>query len=138
MSREQSDDEDSAGETGNNPFVDATADTEVELHLPLKVDMEPDQIREHVSIFPVPADLDAVDRSPGTQRRKWPRHGFSLPPTPEPCGQLLGAWSTSGRIRGLSSYVRNVQPDISGTAQCGPSGTERATTNANQTGWGAD
>ena len=30
-------------------------------------------------------------RSSGTQRQKWPRHGLSLPPTPEPHGQLPGA-----------------------------------------------
>ena len=63
----------------------------VELRLPLEVDMEPDEMREHVPIFPGSADLDAVDRSPGTQRWKWPRHRLSLPPTPEPRGQLLGA-----------------------------------------------
>ena len=62
--------------------------------------MEPDQIREHVPIFPGPADLDVVDPSSGTQHQfgppngakpKWPRHGLSLPLTPEPRGQLPGA-----------------------------------------------
>ena len=64
MSRALSDGEDSAGETGANGFVDATAETEVELHLPLTVDMEPDWIHEEVPTFPGPADMDAVDLDP--------------------------------------------------------------------------
>ena len=51
-SKEQSDDEDSVGEMGDNRFVDATAGTEVELSLPLEVDMKPDQKRKHVPILP--------------------------------------------------------------------------------------
>ena len=50
MSREQSDGEDSVGETGTDGFVDATAETEVELRLPLEVDVGPDQIRKDVPI----------------------------------------------------------------------------------------
>ena len=50
MSREQSDGEDSAGETRTDRFVDATAEMEVELRLPLEVDMEPAQIRKDVPI----------------------------------------------------------------------------------------
>ena len=55
MSREQSDGEDSEGEAGNGGFVDATAETEVELRLPLEVDMKPDSIREDVLIYPGPS-----------------------------------------------------------------------------------
>ena len=44
MRREQSDGEGSVGETGTDRFVDATAETEVEIRLPLEVDVEPDQI----------------------------------------------------------------------------------------------
>ena len=86
------------GETGNNQFVDVTEETYVELRLPLEVDMEPDQIREHVPIFPGPADLDAVYRIPGTQRQNWPR--YSQPGT---LWAVTGGRSTSGRIRGWSS-----------------------------------
>ena len=70
MSREQSDDKDSAGETRNDQFVDASAETEVELRLPLEVDMEPDQIHDHVPTFPGP---------PIGAKPKWPRQGLSLP-----------------------------------------------------------
>ena len=83
MSRELSDGEDSAAET--DEFVDATAETEVELHLPLEVDMEPDRIHEEVPTFPGSADTDAVDPDPGAWRRfespngakpKWLRFGL--------------------------------------------------------------
>ena len=74
--------------------------------------MEPDQIREQVPIFRGPTDLDAIDRSPGTQRRKWPRHGLSLPLTP---WAVTGGRSTFSRIRGWSSQLRNVKSDVSGT-----------------------
>ena len=39
--REQSDGEDSARETGTEGFFDVTAEMEVELLLPLEVDMKP-------------------------------------------------------------------------------------------------
>ena len=101
MSWEQSDGEDSVGETGTDGFVDAMAETEVELCLPLEVDMEPDQIRKDVPIISGAVNLYAVDPDPGTQRRvgplngakpKWPRHGFpTVPHTPEPHRQLPGA-----------------------------------------------
>ena len=45
-----------------------TAETEVELPLSLKVDMDPDQIREDVPIYPGAVDLDAGDPNPETQR----------------------------------------------------------------------
>ena len=89
------------GETGTDRFVDATAETEVELRLPLEVDMEPDRIRKDVPIYPGAVDLDVVDPNPETQGRfghpngvkspKWPRHGLPLPRTPEPRRQLPGA-----------------------------------------------
>ena len=101
MSREQSDGEGSVGETGTDGFVDATAETEVKLCLPLEVDVEPDQIRKYVPINSGAVNLDSVDLDPETQRRfgplygakpKWPRHGFrTLPLTPEPHRQL--PWS---------------------------------------------
>ena len=49
MSWEQSDGEDSVEETGTDRFVDATSKTEVELCLPLEVDMEPDRIYASIS-----------------------------------------------------------------------------------------
>ena len=47
MSREQSDGEDSVVETGTDRF-----ETEVELRLPVEVDMEPDRIRKDIPIYP--------------------------------------------------------------------------------------
>ena len=54
MSGDYSDGEGSGGHEGN--FVDATADTEVDL-MPLEVDMQPDEPRKNV-----PAYSGAVDR----------------------------------------------------------------------------
>ena len=68
MSREQSNGEGSVGETGTDRFVDVTAETEVELRLPLEVDVEPDQIRKDVPINSEAVNLDAVDPDPETQR----------------------------------------------------------------------
>ena len=57
--------------------------------------MELDQIPEEVPIFLGPIDLDALNPNPETQHQfgppkvakpKWPRHGLSLSPTPEPRG----------------------------------------------------
>ena len=62
---ELSDGEDSAVETGADGFADATAETEVELCLPLEVDMELDQIYKEVPTFPGPADTDVVYPDPG-------------------------------------------------------------------------
>ena len=87
-------------ETGPNRFVDATAETEVELRLPPDVEMEPDRIRKDVPIYPGAVDLDAVNPDPETHRQfgppngakpKWPRHGLPLPRTSEPHRQLPGA-----------------------------------------------
>ena len=68
MSREQSDGEDSAGETRTDRFVDATVEMEVELRLPLEVDVEPAQIRKDVPINSGAVNMDAVDPDPETQR----------------------------------------------------------------------
>ena len=93
MSREQSDVEDGVVETGTDRFVDATAETEVELSLPLEVDMEPDWIHKDIPIYPGAVSLDVVGPDPGTQHRveppngakpKWARHGLQLPRTPQP------------------------------------------------------
>ena len=61
MSREQSDGEDSVVGTGVDRFVDATAETEVELRLPLEADIETDQI----PISPRAVGLDVVIPSLG-------------------------------------------------------------------------
>ena len=121
MSREQSDGEGSMGETGTDSFVDSTAETEVELRLPLEVDMEPDQIRKDVPINLVAVNLDDVDPDPETLRRfgppnratpKWPRHGFpTLPPLGNPMGSYRGR-GTTGRVQRLSTQVRNVQSSV--------------------------
>ena len=60
------------GETGTERFVDATAETEVELRLPLEVDVEPDQIRKDGPIDSGAINLDAVDPDPETPRRFGP------------------------------------------------------------------
>ena len=79
---------------------------EVELRLPLEVDMGPDRIRKDVPINSGAVNLDAVDPDQETQRRfglpnrakpKWPRHGFlTLPHTPEP---HIGSYRGSGYSR---------------------------------------
>ena len=68
MSRDQSDSE-GVGETGTDGFVDTTAETEVELRLPLEVYVGPDQIRKDVPINSGAVNLDAVDPDSETQRR---------------------------------------------------------------------
>ena len=64
-------------------FVDVTTETEVELRLPLEVDMKPDQPCEDVPTYSGAVDLDAVDFGQDEHRRfeppsgakpKWPRH----------------------------------------------------------------
>ena len=75
MSREQSDGEDSVGETRTDRFVNVTAVTEVELRLPLEIDVEPNHIRMDVPINSGAVNLDAVDPDPEMQRRSYPRTG---------------------------------------------------------------
>ena len=100
MSREQSDGEHSVVATGTDRFVDATAETEVEMCLPLEVDMEPYRICTDIPIYPGAVGMDVVSPDPGTQSRieppngakpKWARQGLQLPHTPEPHRQLPGA-----------------------------------------------
>ena len=97
MSREQLDGEDSVVETGTNRYIDATAETEVELLLPLEVDMEPDRIRTDIPLYPTVLGLDFVGPDPVAQSRfkppngakpKWARQGLRLPCTPESRRQL--------------------------------------------------
>ena len=84
-------------ETGTDQFVDATAEMEVELRLPLEVEMKPDWIaRISQSTWEVLAwTLSVLIRErradPNGAKPKWARHGLQLPHTPEPCRQLLGA-----------------------------------------------
>ena len=98
MSGDYSDGEGSVGPDAD--FVDATAETEVELRLPLEVDMKPDQHREDVPTYSGAVDLDVVDFGQDEQRRfeppsgakpKWPRHGLPLPIILEPHRQPSGA-----------------------------------------------
>ena len=81
-------------------FLDATAETEVELRLPPAVDRTPDQPPEDVLTYPGAVDPEAVDLDQDMQRRfeplrrakpKWPRHGLPLPSILEPRGQSSGA-----------------------------------------------
>ena len=90
MSREQSDGEDSVVETGTDRLVYATAETEVELRLPLEVDMELDRIRKDIPIYQGAVGLDVVGPDPGMRSRlnppnrakpKWARQGLQLPYT---------------------------------------------------------
>ena len=128
MNREQSEGEGSGVETGTDRFVDATTETEVELRLPLEVDMEPDRIRKDAPIYPGADDLDVVSPDSETQRRfappngaklKWARHGVPLPSTPQP--QLPGARAQpvgfgDGRAR-LECPARRIRdwPNADGT-----------------------
>ena len=72
MSWEQSDGEDSVVETVTDRFVDATAEKEVELCLPLEVDMEPDRIRKDIPIYPGAVNLDVIGPDQGTRSRLKP------------------------------------------------------------------
>ena len=61
-------------------FVDATADTEVDLRLPLEVDMQPDQLWEDVPAYLLNADrgpelrrpLALISENSGTAEPGWP------------------------------------------------------------------
>ena len=55
MSGAYSDEKGSVGPDAN--FVDATTDMEVELHLPMEIDMKPDQLREDVPAYSGAVDL---------------------------------------------------------------------------------
>ena len=86
MSGDYSDGEGSVGHEAD--FVDATADMEVDLCLPLEVDMPPDQLRNYVPTYSGAVDPSAVDLGQEERRRfeppdgaksKWPRHGLPVP-----------------------------------------------------------
>ena len=86
------------GETRTDRFVDATAETEVELRLPLEVDVD----RETQRRF----------GPPNGAKPKWPRHGIpTLPRAPEPHRQLpesgaqLVGFRDGRRKFGMSSPV---------------------------------
>ena len=68
MNREHSDGEDIVVETGTDQFVEATAETEVELRLPLEVDMEPDRIRKDILRYPALRNPVGSYRGPGHSR----------------------------------------------------------------------
>ena len=61
MSDDHSDGEGSVGHEAD--FVDTTGDMEVELRLPLEVDMEPGQPREDIRAHSGAVDLDCPFRS---------------------------------------------------------------------------
>ena len=91
MSGDYTDGEGSVGPDAD--FVDVTIETEVELRLPLEVDMKPDQPCEDVPTYSGAVDLDAVDFGQDEHRRfeppsgakpKWPRHRLPLPIILEP------------------------------------------------------
>ena len=84
MSREHSDDEDSVVGIGTDRFGDATAETEVELRLPLEHYME--WILKDIPIYPKAVMLRCLRSKP-----KWAQHGLQLLRTPGPRGQLPGA-----------------------------------------------
>ena len=98
MSGDYSDGEGSVGPDAE--FVDVTVETEVELRLPMEVDMKPDQPREDVPTFPGDVDPDVVDlgqdvqcrfEPPSGARPKWPGHRLPLPRILEPRRPLSGA-----------------------------------------------
>ena len=133
MSWEQSDGEGSGIETGTDRFVDASAETEVELRLPPEVVMEPDQIRKDVSIYPGSTTWTLLvlirKRNVDLDPRMWPNRsvpdmGCHCPALRSPVGFYRGP-GTTGRIRRWSGHVCNAQPDVSGN---GPAPTGRQST----------
>ena len=98
MSGDYSNGEGSVGHEAD--FVDATVDREVELRLPLEVNMDPDWPREDIRIHSGAVAPNAVDLGQEEQRRfetpnsampKWPGHRLSLPLDTEPRTQPPGA-----------------------------------------------
>ena len=81
-----SDDDCSVGHEAD--FVDASADTEVDVRLPLEVDRRSDPLQKDARTSPGVADEGAVDLNqqeqhrfepPNGARSKWPRHELPLP-----------------------------------------------------------
>ena len=100
MSRESSDGEDSVVGAGTDRFVDATAEAEVELCLPLEVDMELDR---DVPSYQGVVNLGVVGPEVDTQRRfepkpNWARHELSLPRTPESRRRMLEIDARPGKL----------------------------------------
>ena len=129
MSRKLSDDDNSVVETRTDRFINATAETEVELRLPLEVDMEPDRILEDITIYLGAVGLDTFGPDLGAHHRlkllneakpKWARHGFQLPRTPGPCGQLLGAGSQLVGFEDGRCTFRITSPTYPGPTQRRP------------------
>ena len=96
MSGDYSDGQGSGGHEAD--FVDATADTEVDLRLLLEVDMLPDEPREDVPAYSGAVDWGDIGQDeqrrlepPNGAKPKWPGHGFLLPLNMEPCRQPPGA-----------------------------------------------
>ena len=102
-------------------FVDAIADTEVELCLPLEVDMK---LREDVpaysrAVYPVDLGQDDQRRFEPTNRAKpkSPTHGLSLPLDMEPRRQLSGATAQVGGAGACRRRQGTADPTYPGLAQ---------------------
>ena len=103
MRRDYSDGEGSVEPDTN--FVNTTADMEVELRLPLEVEMKQDQPREDVPTYSGAVDPGAVDlgqderrlfEHPNGAKPKWRRNGLQLPIPLEPRRQLWGGGGGGG------------------------------------------
>ena len=108
MSGDYSDGEDSGGHKAY--FVDATANTEVDLHLPLEVDMQPDKPREDAPAYSGADDLG--DISQDKQRRLKPPNGPNRNGPDTGC-RCLSIWNHVDNCRGATAQVTG-----SGTGHC--------------------
>ena len=108
MSREQSDGEDEAVVTDVDRFVDATAETEVELCLPFEAGMETDQTPKDIPISPGAVGMDVVTPGLGEQRRLEPPGGAKpkrakyiapIPPNSGTPWAVTGDRGTAGGIQ---------------------------------------
>ena len=81
-------------------FVDATADMEVDLCLPLEVDMPPDQLRDYVPTYSGAVDPSAVDLCQEERRRFEPPNGPNLNGPDMDC-HFLSLQNPLVRCRGL-------------------------------------
>ena len=98
MSDNHSGGDDSVGHEAD--IVDTTEDMEVELCLPLEVDMEQDQPHEDIRTSSGAAAPSEVEQHrfepPERARPKWPRHGLPLPIILEPRSPVTGAMTNLG------------------------------------------
>ena len=113
MSGDYSNSEGSVGPEAD--FVNAPTDTEVDLRLPLEVDMQPDQLREDVPAYS--GAVDPVDLSQDEQCRNGPDTGCRCLLIWQPRRQLPGATaevagSGTGRRRQVTAH-----PTYPGPAQ---------------------